>query len=60
MSEKLPDNYIEDLCPNCSEIVEFTQPELDTFDGHHLEIVCPWCGKLCCFICGYVYTGMTR
>ncbi len=47
--------YIEEVCPSCSEIVEFNQKDLDEFDGHHFEIICPHCGKFCCFVCGYVY-----
>lgn len=42
-------------CPNCHEHVNFTEENLQEYDGHHLEIECPHCHKFCCFVCEYVY-----
>ena len=53
----IPETYIEDCCPNCDEIIQFTQEQLDDSDGYCLILNCPGCGKLVCPPHSYVYTG---
>lgn len=54
---RIPVNYIEEVCPACGEIVEFTKEQLNNYDGRtHLELSCPHCKKFCCFTCQYIYS----
>ena len=42
-------------CPACKKDVEFSDEELENYDGHHLEKVCPHCENFCCFTCEHIY-----